>query len=502
MATPVGFSGAALISAGVRIGRINTFVLFLSVALKASADPVIDWNALMLDSIRTESTPAPLAARNLAILHAALFDAVNSVSKAFQPYFTCAEAPTGTSAEAAATGAGFNCLTYLYPSEASIFDAALATYLNATSDNQSRSNGLFIGQQTALSLLSARASDGASTTATYIPSYNPGDWQRTPPFFRPPDLPQWPEVTPFTMTNGSQFRPPGPPPLTSTQYARDFNLSKNYGGLDSTNRTVEQTSIARFWSDFNFTVTPPGHWNTIAENISTNLGLSLIQNARLFALLNLAMGDAGIAAWDAKYHYNSWRPVTAIQEGDLDGNPDTLVDTNWFPLLTTPSFPEYISGHSTFSGAASTILASVLLSNEVFFTVGSDALPGITRSYTNLALAAEEIGMSRIYGGIHFLSADLDGLATGRALGAYVVQNFLVPLRTPPRVDSCTISAEGAASLRLSGTAGQSYVLQSSSNLTTWQNLSTNVLVDGVGVVSDPSGSRSVLRFYRTEQVQ
>jgi membrane-associated phospholipid phosphatase len=361
---------------------------------------------------------------------------------------------------------------------------------------------LYVGQQIALALLTARQSDGASTTATYIPSFNPGDWQRTPPFFRPPDLPQWPEVTPFAMTNGSQFRPAGPPALTSTQYTRDYNLTKDYGSLNSTNRNAEQTIIARFWSDFNFTVTPPGHWNEVAENISTNFGLSLIQNARLFALLNVAMADAGIAAWDAKYTYNSWRPVTAIQEGDVDSNPDTLVDTNWFPLLTTPPFPEYVSGHSTFSGAASTILASVLHSNEVPFSVGSDALPGVMRSYTNLSLAAEEIGMSRIYAGIHFLSADLDGLATGRSIGAYVFQNFLAPIKVPARFDLCTVSPEGDVRLRLVGTAGQSYILQSSTNLAAWLNLSTNVATDGNADFVDRSGSKRPVVFYRTETAE
>src|SRR5260221_4564395 len=242
---------------------IITFLLLMNATLAALADPVIEWNARMLDSNPNQSTPAPLAARNLAILHASVFDAVNSITRLFQPYFTCVEAPAGASAEAAAACAGYNCLAYLYPSQAAVFNASLNTYLNNSANTQSRSNGLYVGQQTALALLSARQSDGASTTATYTPSYNPGDWQRTPPFFRPPDLPQWPEVTPFAMTNGAQFRPAGPPALTSTQYTRDYNLTKDYGSLNSTNRTAEQMLIARFWSDFNNTVTPPGHWNAV-----------------------------------------------------------------------------------------------------------------------------------------------------------------------------------------------------------------------------------------------
>src|SRR5262249_31235615 len=163
-----------------------------------------------------------------------------------------------------------------------------------------------------------------------------------------------------------------PPPLASAPYAADVNQVQALGAVNSTKRTADQTQIARFWSDFSFTVTPPGHWNALAENVTTNQPITLADNARLFALLNVSMGDAAIAAWDAKYVYNSWRPVTAIQQADIDGNPGTLVDTNWTPLLTTPSFPEYMSGHSTFSAAAATVLANFLGSNNVPCSVGSD----------------------------------------------------------------------------------------------------------------------------------
>ena len=192
----------------------------------------------------------------------------------------------------------------------------------------------------------------------------------------------------------------------------------------STNRTAGQTLIARFWSDFSYTVTPPGHWNQIAQNVATNHGLSLEQNARLVALLNLALADAGIAVWDAKYVYNFWRPVTAIQQADTDDNPDTMADPDWMPLLNTPAFPEFISGHSTFSAAAATVLGRFFGRDGVPFTVGSDSVPGVLRSYASFAAAAEEIGMSRIYGGIHFHSADLDGRKIGAACPGPTTQNL------------------------------------------------------------------------------
>lgn len=224
--------------------------------------------------------------------------------------------------------------------------------------------------------------------------------------------------------------------MNSTNYAVDVNQVKSLGALNSTTRSNEQTLVARFWSDFNYTVTPPGHWNQIAQNVATNRPLSLEQNARLFALLNLALADAAIAVWDAKYAYNFWRPVTAIREADRDGNPETVAAPEWLPLLNTPSFPEYPSGHSAFSGAAATVLARFCGTDSISFTVGSDTRPGVFRSYRSFSSAADEIGMSRIYGGIHFLSADLDGLEVGRRVGAYVQRNFLLPLAATNRLTS------------------------------------------------------------------
>jgi membrane-associated phospholipid phosphatase len=226
------------------------------------------------------------------------------------------------------------------------------------------------------------------------------------------------------MTNGSQFRPSGPPTLNSDKYAADFNQVKTLGAKNSPVRTTDQTEIAQFWSDGAGTYTPPGHWNAIAEEVATKRNTSLVDEARLFALLNIALADAAIAAWDAKYTYEFWRPVTAIQQADFDNNPQTTADTAWDSLIGTPPFPEYVSGHSTFSGAADAILANFFGDNVGFTTTSSD-LPGVSRSYNNFAAAADEAGISRIYGGIHFLSADVDGLAAGRALGNYVFDNFL-----------------------------------------------------------------------------
>ncbi|HUR46469.1 MAG TPA: phosphatase PAP2 family protein [Candidatus Saccharimonadales bacterium] len=472
--------------------------LFMALGFPLSADVITEWNSLHLAAIRTESTSPPLAARNLAMMHAAIYDAVNSINAAFNPYRGTAPAPGGALPEAAAVEASYACLSELYPSQIAFFQSAYQNYLTNTPASQAREDGLWVGDWCAYDVLNWRSSDGSSTSVPYVPHSEPGQWRRTAPFFRPPELPQWPYVIPFAMTNGAQFRPPAPPSLNSLRYASDVNLTKSLGGLNSTNRTPEQTSIARFWSDFSYTVTPPGHWNQIAQNVVTNRNSSLLENSRLFALLNIAMADAGIVAWDAKYSYNLWRPITAIQQADTDDNPDTEVDPEWTPLLNTPAFPEYISGHSIFSSAAATVLANFYGTDEISFTVGSDTLPTVTRSYSSFQRAAEEIGMSRIYGGIHFLSADLDGLETGHNLARYVLANFLTPPGGPATL-SISQTSSRKCQINVVGTSGKRYVLQTSTNLLNWKSVLTN---EAPFALDEQNESNEPARFYRAQRVE
>ena len=216
-----------------------------------------------------------------------------------------------------------------------------------------------------------------------------------------------------------------PPALNSAAYADDFNLTKQLGAKNSTARTAEQTTIAHFWADSPGTVTPPGHWNVIARELAVQRGNSMEENARLFALLNIAQADAGILCWDCKYACNLWRPITAIQNADLDENPATEKNAKWTPLLATPPFAEYTSGHSTFSSAGVAVLAAFFGSDHIPFTTTSEDVPGVSRSYASFSEAAEEAGMSRIYGGIHFMSANTQGLLSGSRLGQFVMENFL-----------------------------------------------------------------------------
>jgi membrane-associated phospholipid phosphatase len=229
------------------------------------------------------------------------------------------------------------------------------------------------------------------------------------------------------MPDVPAFRPPGPPELARARYAADYNEIKALGRAVGSTRTPEQALVALFWADGAGTETPPGHWNRIAQEVSAAFGNTLEEKARLFALLNLAMADAAICAWDAKYFFDFWRPVTAIRNGDLDGNPATDPDPGWSSFIVTPPFPDYISGHSTFSGAAAAILAQFYGTDNIPFTTGSDFLPGVRRSFESFSAAAAEAAVSRLYGGIHFRSANQDGLHAGLGAGQWAFAHFLQP---------------------------------------------------------------------------
>ena len=406
----------------------------------AQADVVTDWNETALLAIKTDRTAPPKAARALAIMHAAIYDAVSGITQTHEPYFVRDKATDGALPEAAAAVAARIVLLRLFPAQQAAFDATYNKVLRAVPPGDGKRASIDWGEHVAQTLLADRAKDGSQSTVIYA-SRNPiGVWRPTAPAYAKPALPQWPGVKPFAMASAAQFRPAMPPALTSAAYAEDFNQVKDIGSKTSTTRTGEQTIIAQFWADGPGTVTPPGHWNVIAREIAIQRGNSMEANARLFALLNIAEADAGILCWDCKYACNFWRPITAIQNADADGNPATEKDSDWKPLLATPPFPEYTSGHSTFSSAGATVLAVFFGSDNIPFTTTSEDVPGVSRSFTSFSEAAAEAGMSRIYGGIHFMSANTQGLASGARLGQYVTENFLKKTDSqqiaPARVES------------------------------------------------------------------
>jgi membrane-associated phospholipid phosphatase len=400
-----------------------------------NADVVTAWNTAALNAIRVSRTPPPVAARGLAILHGAIYDAVNGIVRTHRPYLVTSTVRVNASRDAAASAAAHTVLIALFPGLASGFDELHATIVATVRKGHKKSAGLAWGATVAEEILAARASDGASSTVTPPTGTGPGVWQPTPPAFAAYLLPQWGFVTPFAMPHTQQFRPPGPPVLSSEKYTADYEEVKALGAAVGSSRTAEQDQIALFWADGSGTETPPGHWNSIAQDVAAARGNTMEQNARLFALLNIAMADAAICAWDTKHFYNFWRPVTAIRNGDTDGNATTIRDPNWSSFIATPPFPDYPSGHSTFSGAASRALAHFFGTDNIAFTSGSDFLPGVTRSFTSFSAAASEAAISRLYGGIHFRSANEDGLAAGLAIGEWTFTRFLQPKGNRSRED-------------------------------------------------------------------
>jgi membrane-associated phospholipid phosphatase len=387
-------------------------------------DAVIRWDRILLDAIRVDKTPPPKAALDMALVSLAVYDAVDTIEPTHAPYAIRNVASAGTSEPAAASEAAFRVLVTLFPAQQATFQNDLKLSLRHIPGGAGKANGVALGRQVALEILGLRYNDGSKVQVSDTPGTKPGQWQPTPPGFAAALLPGWGSVTPFALRSGSQFRPGGPPALTSAAYAAAFNEVKSLGSVNSTTRTADQTQIALFWADGTGTETPPGHWNEIAQNVALRRRSTLAANARTFALLNIALADAGIACWDAKYTYNFWRPITAIRNAGLDGNPNTTADSSWTPLLVTPPFPSYMSGHSTFSGAACAVLTG-LFGGHVHFSSSSDTLPGVQRSFTSFVQAANEAGQSRIYGGIHYQFDNQDGLATGTAVGGWVLGHFL-----------------------------------------------------------------------------
>jgi hypothetical protein len=397
------------------------------------ADVVTDWNTVLLNAIKTDKTSTQQASRRLAMMHTAMFDSVNAVDHLYQPYHVNQDAPSGTSREAAAAQAAYRILSTFYPSQQDALDAALATSLSGVPDGNGKTNGIALGQAVADEIIAWRSTDHSSEMVMYTPVNAPGHWQPTPPNNAPAMAPQWPYVTPFAMTSGSQFRQAGPPALTSAEYAAAFNETKELGSLNSPTRTDEQTVIGKFWADGPGMSTPIWHLNNIAQDISRQAGKTLIENARLFAMLNIALADGVIAAWDMKYHYDFWRPVTAIRGADTDGNPDTTADSTWVPLTMTPAFQENVSTHSVLFAAGETVLASFFGSDDFSFTRTSELYPDLSpRSFTTFSSAAKEAGRSRIYAGLHFEFSNQQGQAAGQEIGKYVYDNFLIPQNTEP----------------------------------------------------------------------
>jgi membrane-associated phospholipid phosphatase len=391
-----------------------------------SGKPVLDWNQTLLSIVNTPGAqPATIQPTwSFAIMHAAIYDAVNSIDRSHRAYLISVRAPRDASETAAADAAAQTVLDTVYPAQQSVVDAAYATELAVVPDSPARTAGVRVGVEVARGLLAVRSDDGATTVAPpFVAGTNPGNYRPTPPNLPTPVFTTWGQITPFVLERGNQFRPPAPPALTSHEYAAAINEVQSLGSATSTTRTAEQTAIGTFWA-------PPiqNFWNQIAQSVASAHNSDLPTTARLFASLNLTIADATIAMYDAKYTYQLWRPVTAIRLADTDGNPLTTADPNWLPLAgNTPADPSYPGAHSTISAAGAEVLAS-FFGDHQRFSLTSPALPGVTRSFTSLSAAVQEAGMSRIYAGVHTRIDHLAGLQLGDSIAGFDLRHALLPV--------------------------------------------------------------------------
>src|SRR5713101_3371005 len=382
---------------------------------------VIAWNKELLHIVKTPGAqPATVhPTRSFAILHAAIYDAVISITRDAPPYLFSVPAPSTARPDAAAAEAGHDILVVLYPKWKTALDQQLAGELATIPDGAGKQQGIQVGQAVAARLITIRANDGsAATPPPFVPGNQPGTYQLTPPKFAAPVFTNWSNVTPFVLNNAAQFRPEPPPALTSSAYAQALNEVKSQGQNSSTTRTPEQTVIAKFWAGPIWNT-----WNEIAENAALAHHTNLETTARLFAVLNLSFADSVIAFYDAKYHYQLWRPVTAIRLARTVGNPAVVGDSTWTPLVVTAPDPAYPAAHAVISADAATILAA-FFGNKDRIRATSDVLPGVVATYTSYSDVATEAGLSRIYAGNHTRIAVEVGYTLGNNVAQFVISDL------------------------------------------------------------------------------
>jgi hypothetical protein len=363
--------------------------------------------------------PPYTAQRLMAIVDVAMFDAVNSIERRYQPYLVQLAADPATSKEAAAAAAAATVLATIDPKTAEDMKTALARYLAAIADGQTKSDGVKLGEAVAIKVMEARANDGADAPDDYRPRTTAGVYVPTPLTAAS----MWPQVKPWAMTSASQFRPDPPISLKSEEWAADFNELKDYGGKASTKRSELQTETARFWL-----MVGPRAYHPFVRDLMIAKQMSVTESARFIALVAVGLNDALIAVFDAKYHYNFWRPITAIRNGDIDGNPATNRDTTWQPIDNTPPHPEYPCAHCILSGCVAGIVSTTLGAGEIpEVAMTSPTAPGITHRWTNMRNFTEEVANARIWAGFHYRFSTRVGTDMGIRIGKSTAESIMQP---------------------------------------------------------------------------
>jgi hypothetical protein len=383
-------------------------ILATMVPGSARADMITHWNAKAEAIAIEKRTMPPPNARIMAILHVAMFEAVNAIDKRYAPYRLALSADKSVSRDAAAAAAAHTVLTVVHPDQQASLDVALKASLAAIAEGDAKTNGVELGKQAGAEILALRAKDGMTAPESYRPHTQPG-------VYVPTVVPLGSTVgaaTPWALEKGSQFRPAPPPALDSQVWTDDLNEIREMGGRASSKRSAEQTDIGRFWF-----VTGPQAWNPIVRQLAAAKKLDLVDSARLFALVSMATSDSFIAVFDAKYHYNFWRPVTAVRNADRTGNKATPRDASWSPLGDTPMHPEYPCAHCISSSAAGAVLTRLFGDDIAEVSMTSATAPGVTRKWTRIRDYTAEVSLARIVAGFHYRFSTKVGEDMGRKIG-------------------------------------------------------------------------------------
>jgi len=395
----------------------------------AFANVITDWDEKAIAAVAPMSslggTNPYLAQRMMALVHVAMFDAVNSIERRYRPYLVQLPAGPTTSKEAAAAAAAASVLATIDAKTAAETKTALVSYLAPIADSAAKADGIKLGEAVAAKVLEARVNDGSNAPDAYRPRTTPGVYVPTPITISS----MWPDMKPFAMAKGSQFRPKPPIALESKEWARDYNELKDYGGQNGAKRTAEQTETARFWL-----VGPPVAYHPFVRKLVTAKQMDVIESARFMALVAVGITDSIIAVLDAKYHYNFWRPITAIRNGDHDGNAATEREPTWQPIAPTPMHPEYPCAHCIQSGSVAGVVKAMFGTMDIpEIAMTSPTAPGIIHRWTNMTAFTEEVASARIWAGFHYRFSNRVGTQMGLQIGDYVVNNVMQPVTTATR---------------------------------------------------------------------
>lgn len=387
-----------------------------------NADKVTDWNAIAVTAAVNEGRGAPAVGVDMAYVHLAVYDAVNAIDGRYSAFAVSpSEVPAGASQEAAAVAAAYRVLLALYPNQSAYLAGEYTLSIGTIADGTSKTDGINLGNEVAALFIAWRSGDGRNAIIPYIPDSGPGVWEPIAPATAPGFA--WiAHMRPFALADNAQFRPEPPPALDSAEWAADFNEIKALGSINSTVRTPEQTEIGRFFLD-NANVQAARGYRALA----LERGMSLADNARLFAMINASVADALIANFDSKFHYNFWRPLTAIRNADIDGNPETVADPTWTPLASTPNFPDYLGAHSSLTSAYCEALRQFFGTKRIHIVLTSSTT-GTTREYFRTDDLVKEINDARVYSGFHFRTSDVRGAVLGRKVGKWIARNYFEPV--------------------------------------------------------------------------